>query len=118
MIVELLNNSDRAVRTQRTKEGRADFFFMKPGTYYMRAFADRNGNGKWDEGNYALNLQPEEVYYYHSPLRLRAKWDLEQTWNLSSRPLGKQKPMAITKQKPDKEKKIQNRNIERAKKWK
>ena len=75
-------------------------------------------NGKWDEGNYALNLQPEEVYYYHSPLRLRAKWDLEQTWNLSSRPLGKQKPMAITKQKPDKEKKIQNRNIERAKKWK
>ena len=116
-IVELLNNNDNVVRTERTANGRANFFFVKPGTYYMRAFLDRNGNGQWDEGNYAEQRQPEEVYYFSSPLTMRAKWDQEQEWDLTRTPLGRQKPSAITKQKPDKEKKIQNRNAERAKQW-
>ncbi len=117
-IVELLNGGDNVVRSERTSEGRANFFFVKPGTYYMRVFIDRNGNGQWDEGNYAQGLQAEEVYYYPRSFTLRAKWDFEQTWDLRKTPLAKQKPAAITKQKPDKEKKIQNRNEERAKKWK
>ncbi len=118
VIVELLNNSDKVVRSARTAGGRADFFFLKPGGYYMRAFVDRNGNGKWDEGCYAKGEQAEEVYYYPSQLMMRAKWDLEQTWNFHATALTKQKPEQITKQKPDKEKTIQNRNEERAKKWK
>lgn len=118
VVVELLNNSDRVVKRARTAEGKADFFFVRPGTYYMRAFVDSNGNGKWDEGNYSKNLQPEQVYYYPAPLVLRAKWDLEQVWDFNQTPLQKQKPYAITKQKPDKKKKIQNRNEERAKHWK
>lgn len=118
MIVELLNNADKPVYTQRTAEGKATFFFVKPGTYYMRAFADANGNGEWDEGNYDADLQPEQVFYYHAPLNLRAKWDIDQDWDVHAKPLDKQKPYAITKQKADKEKTIQNRNEERAKKWK
>ena len=116
-IVQLLNSSDNVVREERCKDGKASFFFVNPGTYYMRAFLDRNGNGQWDEGNYADDRQPEEVYYFSSSLSLRAKWDQEQEWNLQRTPLVKQKPDKITKQKPDKEKKIQNRNIERAKQW-
>ena len=49
---------------------------------------------------------------------MRAKWDIEQVWNLHGVPIERQKPEKITKQKPDKEKTIQNRNEERAKKWK
>ena len=116
-IVELLNKNDNAVRIQRTEGGRANFFFVKPGTYYMRAFIDRNGNGQWDEGNYSDDRLPEEVYYFPSPITLRAKWDQEQEWDLMRTPLIMQKPSEITKQKPDKEKKIQNRNAERAKQW-
>ena len=118
VVVEMLNNGDNVVRRERTVEGKANFFFMKPGSYYMRAFVDRNGNGKWDEGNYSKNLQAEEVYYYPAALNLRAKWDLEQNWDFHRMPLEKQKPLVITKQKPDKEKQIQHRNEERAKKWK
>ena len=83
----------------------------------MRAFIDRNGNGQWDEGNYSDDRLPEEVYYFPSPITLRAKWDQEQEWDLMRTPLIMQKPSEITKQKPDKEKKIQNRNAERAKQW-
>ena len=117
VIVELLNNSDNAVRTERTQKGKANFFFVKPGSYYMRAFIDSNGNGQWDEGNYAEDRQPEEVFYFPSSLNLRAKWDQEQEWDFHRTPLIRQKPNKITKQKPDKEKKIQHRNIERAKQW-
>ena len=116
-VVELLGNSDNVVRTERTKEGKANFFFVNPGIYYMRAFIDRNGNGQWDEGNYAEERMPEEVYYYPSAINLRAKWDQEQEWDLLRTPLSRQKPEKITKQKPDKEKKIQHRNEERAKQW-
>ncbi len=118
VVVELLNHSDKVVRSARTNEGKADFFFLKPGPYYMRAFVDRNGNGKWDEGNYSKGEQAESVYYYPSQLTMRAKWDLEQVWNLEATDITKQKPLQITKQKPDKEKTIQKRNEERAKKWK
>lgn len=116
-IVQLLNGADKVVRSERSNEGKASFFFVSPGTYYMRAFLDRNGNGEWDEGNYAADRQPEEVFYFPSSLSLRAKWDQEQEWNMQRIPLSRQKPDKITKQKPDKEKKIQHRNEERAKQW-
>lgn len=118
MMLELLNNSDQPLRTERARGGRATFFFLKPGTYYLRAYEDLNGNGQWDEGNYADDRQAEAVYYYPAALTLRAKWDMQQDWDLNAFPLTKQKPYAITKQKPDKERKIQHRNVERAKKWK
>ena len=38
------------------------------------------------------------------------------TWNPTSRKLYNQKPMEITKQKPEKEKTIKRRNFERAQK--
>lgn len=118
VIVQLLNNADKPVRTERTQNGKANFYFVKPGNYYMRAFIDRNGNNEWDEGNYAEDCQAEEVYYYPGMLNLRAKWDIDQTWDFKRTPIQRQKPSAITKQKPDKERTIQHRNEERAKKWK
>lgn len=118
MMVELLNNSDQPVRTERARGGKATFFFLKPGTYYLRAYEDLNGNSQWDEGNYQDDRQAESVYYFPSPLTLRAKWDQQQDWDIHALPLIKQKPYAITKQKPDRERKIQNRNALRAKQWK
>ena len=114
-VVELLNSSDKPQRKVKTENGRAEFFFVKPGTYYIRLFIDRNNNGIWDTGEYDSRTQPEDTYYYPSKLELRALWDTEQDWNILSTPRIKQKPMAITKQKPDKEKTIKNRNAERAK---
>ena len=114
-VVELLNSSDKPQRKVKAENGRAEFFFVKPGTYYIRLFIDRNNNGIWDTGEYESRTQPEDTYYYPSKLELRALWDTEQDWNIHSTPRIKQKPMAITKQKPDKEKTIKNRNAERAK---
>ena len=78
-------------------------------------FIDRNGNGVWDTGSYDAQQQPEDVYYYPGSLELRAMWDVSQDWNPMAAPRFRQKPLAITKQKPDKEKQPKTRNAEREK---
>lgn len=114
VVIQLLSKNDKVEAQQRTdKDGNADFFFMKPGEYYMRCYVDANGNGQWDTGDYASGLQPERVYYFGKPLPLKAQWDLRQDWDIRAVDVARQKPMAITKQKPDKEKKLKNRNAER-----
>ncbi len=116
IVVQLLNQSDKVVKEVSTKSGTAEFYYIAPGTYYLRMFVDRNKNGRWDTGNYTTDLQPEPVYYYPESVECRAKWDVSRDWSPLSRPLYQQKPMAITKQKPDAERKIKHRNEERARK--
>ena len=114
--VQLLNTSDEVVKETSTDNGRAEFFYVKPGTYYARMFVDSNRNGLWDTGDYAAGRQPETTYYYPEKLECKEKWDMTLTWNPTSRKLYNQKPMEITKQKPEKEKTIKRRNFERAQK--
>lgn len=112
-VLQLLNSSDKIVKEVKAVNNRADFYFINPGTYYLRLFYDHNGDGEWSTGNYDEQQQAEEVYYYPGALDLRAKWEVNQTWNPTARPLSEQKPAKITKQKPDKEKSTRSKNEER-----
>ncbi|MDO5481885.1 MAG: Ig-like domain-containing protein [Bacteroidaceae bacterium] len=114
-IVQLLDGSEKVVKSIKATDGKADFYFIAPGTYYLRLFNDANGNGKWDTGDYDTHLQPEQVYYYPDPIVLKAQWEVTQEWNPASLPLSKQKPAKITKQRPDRERVRRNRNAEREK---
>ncbi len=115
IVVQLLNSSDKVVKQQRAVNGSAEFLFVVPSKYYLRAFVDSNGNNQWDTGDYYSDRQAEAVYYYPEETECKAKWDVTRNWNLTERKRFQQKPAAITKQKPDKEKKLKNRNAERAK---
>ena len=99
-VVELLDTSDKVVRTETARNGKVNFRYLEPGTYYARLFLDANGNGKWDTGNVALLLQPEEVYYYPKKMELKANWDVSQSWDIYEQPLDRQKPNAIKVNKP------------------
>ncbi len=112
-VVQLLNNTGKVIRSVRAVNNRADFFYLNPGDYYLRLFLDRNGDGLWTTGCYEDGLQPEEVFYFPKPLTLRARWEVEQDWEPRSIPLNKQKPAAITKQKPDSEKRIKRLEAQR-----
>ena len=114
LIVQLLDAQDKVVKETKTVNGVAEFYYLKPQKYYMRLIVDRNNNGKWDTGNYASDQQAEEVYYYPEAIECKAKWDLTESWDPLVRELSLQKPGAITKQKPDKEKKVKNQNVQRA----
>lgn len=116
--VELMDNGGKVLRREPvTKEGTADFYFLNPGTkYYVRLIEDRNGNGVWDTGNYKLGIYPEQVYYFPKVWEMKANFEFEETWNVKDVPLFRQKLDEIKKQKPEEQKKIKERNKERARK--
>lgn len=114
-VVQLINTADKPVKTVYTSDNVAEFFYVQPGTYYLRLFVDQNDNRQWDPGDLDYGMQPEPLYYFPGALTVRAGWDLSQDWNPLAAPIYRQKPEKITKQKPDKEKTIKNRNAEREK---
>lgn len=103
-IVELLDGTEKIVLRAPVKNHRAELLNMLPGKYYARLFIDRNGNGKYDTGNYDMHLQPEETVYYPGAINLKKNWDVEQTWDIYATPIDKQKPEAIKKNKPERKK--------------
>ncbi len=116
VVVQLLDGTGKMLSQQAADgSGKTKFLYVKPGTYYLSAFCDMNGNGQWDTGIYDEDLQPEPVFYYNEEVECKAKWDVSRRWNLTALPRYRQKPGKIIKQKPDQAKKLKNRNLERAK---
>lgn len=114
VVVQLLGSNGKVEKEALAIDNTAEFYYIKGGTYYLKAFIDMNGNGKWDTGNFEQGLQPEPVYYNPEKLECKENWDLTRSWNLTATPLTSQKPDALIKQKADKEKTIRQRNAERA----
>ncbi len=117
IIVELLNGSDKVLRSERADaKGYVTFDYLKPSDYYMRCFVDADGNGAWSTGEYDSARKPETVHYFHKAMPVKAQWEVSEDWDLNGVPAMKQKPMKLVKQKPDKEKKTRDRNKEREEK--
>jgi len=56
--------------------------FLEPKKYLLKAIFDKNSNGQWDSGNLKEKLEPEEVCYYQSVIKVRSNWDNKDTWVL------------------------------------
>ena len=101
VVVELLDNQDKPVKTAGALPGQgASFTHLLPGAYYARAFIDLNGNGIWDTGNLGASHPAEEVFYYPKKLNVRKNWDISQDWAMFELPVDLQKPYDIKKNKP------------------
>jgi len=101
--IELLDKSDKPIRKSRVKDNVAVFRDINPGTYYARIVLDRNNNGVWDTGDFEKNIQPEIVSYSSRVYELKAFFvydDQDFVWAVDTVNLANQKPMEITKQKP------------------
>jgi uncharacterized protein (DUF2141 family) len=115
VIVQLLDKGDKVIASSKMESDHtAAFYYVKPGTYYARAFIDRNDNGLLDTGNYDANQQPEAVYYYPRSIETKAKFDITLAWNLTEKPLNQQKPSALMKKQSSKKRQQKNRNADRA----
>ncbi|EJW89096.1 lipoprotein [gut metagenome] len=112
-VVQLMPNDKTVNKQLPIKDGRIDFFYLKPGSYYLRMFYDRNQNGYWDPGVFEKHQQAEEVFYFPVPIAIKANWDVEQTWRVNDLPLTQQKPKELIRQKENKKKTPRNRNAER-----
>ncbi|PIF01770.1 MAG: hypothetical protein CR965_01415 [Paludibacter sp.] len=96
-VFQLVNKEDKVVRTVKAQPNVTKIAYIEPGEYFIRIFLDKNGNGKWDTGNFLQQLQPESVFYYSKKLTLTKNWDFEETIHLYNKPLIEQKPKEILK---------------------
>lgn len=99
-VVELLSQQDIPLYTEKVVDGHAIFRHLLPKVYYARLYVDADTNGVYTDGNFSLNRQPEEVYYYPKKINIRKKWNVEQSWNVTEIPLDAQKQLDIKKNKP------------------
>ena len=64
-IVQLVDNNFKVVRAISNRK-KVRFTDVPPGDYRVRLIIDRNGNGRWDPGNYFEYVEPEQVIYYRA----------------------------------------------------
>ena len=110
--VELLDAQDKPFRKVRVKDNEALFMDLNPGKLYARLFIDENEDGEWTSGNYEMKRMPETVYYNPKWYEIRAFTNHEESWDLNERTFDKQKPLDITKNKPEEKKTKRDRNEE------
>ncbi len=67
---------------ENMKKGIIRFDYLDPGDYRLKLIYDRNGNKKWDTGNYLQHRQPERVIYHPETFNVRSNWEYEIDWNV------------------------------------
>ncbi len=85
-ILELVDLNGKVLR-RYDKINDSDYYefkYLLPGKYLFRYIKDKNGNKKWDTGNYLKKIQPEIVYYSTDTIDLRANWDINQQLRIPS----------------------------------
>lgn len=102
--VELLDKTDKPFRKSFVKDHTAKFQDLLPGEIFARLVIDENHDGSWTTGNYEAKRQPEQVFYYPGKLTIRAFSDHLEDWDIESVPVIRQKPLEITKNKPEEKK--------------
>ena len=86
VIQALKGDKEDLVKQVRINEGNvATLDYLKPDNYKIKLIYDRNGNGKWDTGNYLEKVQPEKVDYFsepevttHSNVTVELQWSLKE----------------------------------------
>jgi uncharacterized protein (DUF2141 family) len=82
-IVQLLDDKENVVRENiLSKAGVVFYDYLYPQAYKLKVILDKNGNGKWDPGNYLKKQQPEKVIYNVEAVNIRSNWDLDLEWNI------------------------------------
>ena len=83
IIAQLLDEKENVLDERRLSASeRLTYPFLIPGKYLLKVIFDRNGNGRWDTGDYLKKQQPERVMYFPKTIEIRANWDQEEQWEL------------------------------------
>jgi len=82
IIVQLLNRRSEIIReVYLTTSNRFRLTDIEAGDYLLRAIIDRNGNRRWDPGNFTENTLPEPIYYYINPTNQSREFVLKAGWS-------------------------------------
>ena len=81
-LLELLNAKGEVVVQKSINKTTKSTTFKKllPANYQLRLIKDDDENGQWTTGDLLKKQQPESVYYYTTPIKIRSNWEMEIEW--------------------------------------
>jgi uncharacterized protein (DUF2141 family) len=77
IVVQIMQKDKPIAQKHINHKGQLVFDYLIPGKYKIKYIFDRNGNNKWDTGNYLKKLQPEKVKFWWREEDLRSGFDVE-----------------------------------------
>lgn len=83
-VLQLVDQQQRILRETATEKNIAFVVWdrLPPGHFTLRLIADRNGNGRWDTGEWGDRRQAERTWYHPEPVNVRAAWDVVVDWTV------------------------------------
>ena len=86
VIVELLDEKGDVTASEYSDKNKDIIFdLLEPNKYTLRVIYDDDKDRSWTPGNFLELRQSEEVIYFPKELDVRANWDVEQPFDLSTR---------------------------------
>jgi hypothetical protein len=67
------------------------------GNYYLKAIEDKNKNDLWNSGHFGHKIDAEKVFYFPYPISIKASWEIEDKWVISTEDRKRPKPMKSEK---------------------
>lgn len=100
-IVQLIDNKDE-LKAEKKLIDTNNFRFerIEAGTYKIRVIEDRNGNGRWDPGNFFENRQAERIFYFKNPENSNTDIIIRGGWTNDGIIIEPSKPTGISQKKP------------------
>jgi len=86
LLIQLINDKGKVLREETMlEETTLNWELLEPGKYVVKAFGDKNLNGRWDPGSFVGKRQPEPVVFFPLQVDIRANWNLEEDWEIRFR---------------------------------
>lgn len=82
-LLQMMNDKGKVLETRMFYHNQSiNFINVDPNTYRFRVIVDRNGNGRWDPGDYFTHTEPEKVIYFPDAVKVRANWEIREDWKI------------------------------------
>lgn len=84
-LVQVLNEKFESLREQKVSgDSVMTFAYLDAGKIRLRIVLDADGNGRWTTGDFGARRQPETVWMYPDTPLLRANWELELEFTITT----------------------------------
>lgn len=80
--IQLYDDKDNIIRQASVTQKEVRFDQILSKQYFVRFVFDRNGNNRWDSGNYKTRRSPENVYYLDQTITPKKGWEQKIKWRI------------------------------------
>ena len=82
LVIELLDDNKKFIASQKVKNNKVYFDYLKGGKYFLKLIFDDDNSGDWTSGDFYKKRKAEEIFFYPKKIELQTGWDMELKWDI------------------------------------